>query len=358
MKIEFTTIQVDPRELILPSFAYDEDEVNNFISGIKEGNSNYQLGTIVCIATTVVLGHKYVKIAIDAGIEDILVKVIKDETLTDIEIQDYLIKEGLKANPKWPKQVGLILSFHKLKQDQKGIKVKGSYKGWGVKDTALELGYSEGMISEDLRLAEYCILHPEIKQIKEKVEAWFAVSNILKRSSNSSNNIEIESQVIQGKPEEVLLTLDDGIFDCCIFVGSNISIDGGIFSKELYRVLRYNSFLFIIDPHGYYDLNKQGFKVQTHNNIWIKEGYNKEKKTKTWEYNKDYESILVAVKGSPALNNDNLSSIYSSSTIRNVITKILHQSTQEGNLILDPFGSFDIQDVCKLNKRKFISIRG
>lgn len=58
---------------------------------------------------------------------------------------------------KWDKICQLIEEFHVSKQAERGIsksgRPNGEKQGWGIRDTARELGLSIGRVSEDLLLS-------------------------------------------------------------------------------------------------------------------------------------------------------------------------------------------------------------
>ena len=102
--------------------------------------------------------------------------------------------------------------------------------------------------------------------------------------------------------------------------------------------------------------------------IWIKEGSLSHGR-RTWEYQRDFEPIILAVKGSPALTGSFLSSIISNKVVPSVnmihpnqkpvevYKRLLDHCTYEGSIVLDPFaGSGSCLVACKNTGRRYVGI--
>ena len=104
--------------------------------------------------------------------------------------------------------------------------------------------------------------------------------------------------------------------------------------------------------------------------IWKKENTLSRRGVRAWEYDRDFEFIVVAVKGNPALTTARrLSGIKSYAIVPPMkmihpnekplalIEDIVTDCSYEGNIIIDPFAGSGILGVaCKNQKRNYILI--
>lgn len=397
--INYITAQVDPKLIIVPNFSFDEKEMEQLIQSIKDvglqntpvckyrnlpGEFNGEQNLIQVVA-----GKKRVHAAIKAGLESILIKLIPEKlNLSDSEIQTISLHENLKRhNLQWYDQVCLEKELHDLRQDQNSSK-RGDKNYWGIRQTADELGMAIGPLSENIRLAEAVLADPSLKKIKDKVTARQVVFNTLKRASaeitaSLPTSIKEVNTCYHGSSEKILQIFPPDTFDVCITDPPWIDFNGPEYLrkdtftldvfKALFPLMKPSSFLYMflsIQDWNIYlpQLKDIGWQVQKYPLIWIKEGMIS-RGQRAWEYNRDYENILVAVKGAPALTVDICSSIFSTSTVHpsrmihpnekpvSIITKLLNQCSYEGSLIIDPFaGSGVVGEACRLSGRKYILI--
>jgi DNA modification methylase len=160
--------------------------------------------------------------------------------------------------------------------------------------------------------------------------------------------------------------------------------------KALFRILKPHSFLYIfcgLDDYAYYtgttlpnpdnasetvrtsgELGKIGYQVSNTPVIWKKEKALSRRGVRPWEYDRDFEFIIVAAKGSPALTTSRrLSGVKTCDIVPPVkmihphekpidlIEDIITDCSYEGNLIIDPFaGSGVVGEACRKNKRGYI----
>jgi len=263
---------------------------------------------------------------------------------------------------------------------------QGKKKGWSLRDTAAELDMALGTLSEDLRMADAIMADPSLRRIEDKTTAKKVIFELLKRSGQELGAVapvDFETNVCHlGGSESILQGYKDDTFDACItdppwleFKDSSLTRDAftlPVFA-EVYRVLKQNAFLYAFvstqDWIFYQDeLVKIGFSVQKWPLIWVKEGVLTHGR-KTWEYQRDYEPIILAVKGSPAVTASMLSSVMSCKVVPSVklihpnekppevIKRLMDHCSYEGSLILDPFaGSFVVADVAKQMGRRYVAI--
>lgn len=311
--------------------------------------------------------------------------------LSPDEYQIESIHENLKRfNLTWQAQVLYEKELHDIRiaqhGDVRGERGGGHKVAWTLRDTAHELKMSFGLLSEDIRIAQVILANPDFSKVKDKQTAKQIIFKQLKQITQEqgvTRPISFETDVCHhGSSEIVLTAYDDCTFDACItdppwleYKDDKLTKD--VFTldvfKQVYRVLKQNSFLYAFvstqDWMIYYsDLQKIGFSVQKWPLIWVKEGV-LSRGTRTWEYQRDYEPVLLAVKGSPALTGNMLSSIFSCKVIPSmklthpnekppeVMKRLLDNCSYEGSLVLDPFaGSGVVLEACKNMKRRYIGI--
>jgi DNA modification methylase len=239
-----------------------------------------------------------------------------------------------------------------------------------------------------MALATELARNPNLRNVKDKTTALKLIKQITKRhiaeiEQALPSEIEMDD-VFLGDSAVILKNFKDMTFDCCItdppwseYKDEELRSDQlsllPIF-HELYRVLKRDSFLFIVtsttDFYFYLkELPKLNFRVQSYPIIWQKP------KTIThgrapWQFARDYEPIIVAVKGNPSLTSGiELSSILKYDNLHytkmihphekpiDLITNLLRVSTNPGAKVIDVFaGSGVVLESCKKTDRRYIGI--
>ena len=298
------------------------------------------------------------------------------------------LHETLKRfNLSWYDQVELELELHEMRQKQHGAgRVGGGGKvGWSLRNTADELQRALGALSEDIQLANAIKNDPTLKNIKDRKTALRVIQDIEKRGRMrlESGVTSIEDQVLLGDSEELLNRFPSATFHACItdppwleYKDTALTRDEQTIKvfPEIFRVLRYDSFLYCfvgVDDFFHYraKLGEIGFVVQKLPLIWAKDNvltYGR----RSWEYGRNYELILLAVKGSPALVESaqlnpifNVPAIHSTKLIHpnekplRLIELIIDHCTYSGGVILDPFaGSGVVGEAARNSGRKYVLI--
>ena len=327
------------------------------------------------------------------NIDSIPAKILPLNT-TDDQCKEIALHENLRRyNIPWYELVNLEAELHELRVSQHGEKPSGRPKtgekiGWSQNDTARELSLALGTFSQDMALAIELKRNPNLRNIKDKTTALKVIKQIVKRQSAEIEQMlpsEIEmNEVFLGDSEIILKTFPNETFDCCItdplwseYKDESLRSDQlSLFPifLELFRVLKRDSFLFVItsstDFYFYKkELPKLGFRIQSYPIIWQKP------KTITygrapWQFARDYEPIIVAVKGDPSLTTgielsailkfDNLhytKMIHPHEKPIELIEYLLKVSTHPGAKIVDPFsGSGVTLEACKKNDRSYIGV--
>jgi DNA modification methylase len=328
----------------------------------------------------------------------------------DVDAKIMRVHENLhRHNLPWYEAVILVQQLHELRQQQHGKKEgvgrpKKDEKVWGVRETASELSLSIGGVSEDLSLARAVQYDPSLKNIKDRKTAIKLVRSAARRMQNETmaamNDIEIGlDEVYLGDSAEVLSHFPDETFDVCItdppwlnFFDPSLTVDKRTLPvfEQLWRVLKTDAFLFVIVSvddfvyYGGYDylndsgqkvhrlgaLEKLGFKIAKTPVFWQKENSLSRRGVKSWEYDRDFEFVLIAAKGNPVLARvGNLSAfkpfpqvppahlIHPNEKPLGLVADLLDDCSYKGSTVVDPFGgSGVVAAACIMGERRFVTI--
>jgi DNA modification methylase len=373
-----------------PPTEYKPEDIQELASSIKE--IGYLLHPITVVhhgdnAYAIKTGDKRYHALKSLGRETALCLVLSQDVSED-EAERIHIHENLKrANLEWWAVCEMEAKLHELRRKQHGVGRQGAKVGWSLRDTAQELGMGFGNLSEDIKLAEACQADPQLKKIKDKVTARRFILKKAQRMNTEDEalapvDFEVNT-VYLGDSSEILKQLPSAKFDVCFtdppwleYKDAKLTKDDKTLPvfKEVYRVLKHGSFLYVIcstDDFYIYrqELAKIGFTVSQMPLIWHKQNVISHG-TRSWEYGRDYEPILLAVKGSPVLSmSGQPSAVYSSPAVHP--TKLIHpnekpvdvpihfleQCSFEGSLVLDPFGGSGVTaEACKKIGRRYVII--
>lgn len=328
------------------------------------------------------------------GQVEIPVKILPS-TLSVIQLKEHSLHENLRRyNLPWHEQVQYELELHELRIEQHGKKkgpklTAGGNTGWTQADTAKELGIAMGVLSEDLDLARAVRSNRSLSKVKDKTTALKLIKTESRRSEDAAFSLipsEFKmNQVFLGDSLDILKQFPKETFDACITdppwsqYARDESLTAepidllGIF-KEAFRCLKNDSFLYLICSSPDFDfyrreLPKIGFTIQDYPLIWHK--------TRTithgrrnWQYSRDYEPILLGVKGSPVLTSSTeISAILDYENLHytkmihphekpiELLKQIIKDCTHPGGKIIDPFsGSGVTLEAAKILDRPYIGI--
>lgn len=337
------------------------------------------------------------------GLTEIECKLVPPDADPD-KAEELSIHENLKrANLPWWQEIKLVEAAHALYQkrhDKRKARGRGrpasgdNDEVWGMRQTAEALGMSLGRVSQDISLVKAVEQDPGLRAVKDKRTAMKLVRNTVKRftaeEEAGGDDTFISGDVprndlLFGDSREVLKHLPDQCFDACITDPPWLKFQGRTELEkdeatdkvfiEVFRVLRYNTFLYAFvgfeDWYYYRDfLPRLGFSVSKTPLIWAKEGAMSTQGVSAWEYNRNFELILLAVKGTPALvKSTNQSGVLTHKIVppRNMIhphekpvglmQKLIGDCTFEGASILDPFaGSSACLEAAMTMKRTYLGI--
>ena len=339
----------------------------------------------------IIFGRRRVAAARLNGWEDIEADVVEAD---DHKVLIDSIHENLRrTNLTWWDQSDLIKQLHGERQAEHGKPKAGRPKkgtekeGWGIADTANELALSIGGVSEAITLADAVVQDPSLRNVHDRRTALKLVRAKAKRIEAElygAAPAEFETDIVyMGSALDILKQLPPEMFHACITDPPWVKFKDDKYVRdeetmptfrEVYRVLRPDSFLYMfVGTEDYYDykelLPNYGFTVSGGPLIWAKSGVIS-RGTAAWDYGRDTELILYAVKGSPALcSPQQLSRVKSYPVVPSVklvhpnekpvklIEHLLGDCTFAGMLVLDPFaGSGSHLEACKRSGRKYIGI--
>lgn len=407
-------IQLDDIEIPDPTDDIDQVQLKELADSMKEIGLSHQ----IIVRPAIILGGKPYSLV--AGEKRLLAarQLGWDEIETDVQDITYekgkekRIHENLKRfNLPWWDQVVLVEQLHQMRQAEHGIAQRGrpsiednlEKQGWSIRDTANELGVGVGPLSEDLSLARALRFDKSLQKVKDKKTAIKLVRMAAQRHSTEMeatlpNRFDVD-EVYFGDSAAILSKLPANSIDHCItdppwirFFDASLTIDERTVPvfKELFRVLKSNSFLYIVcglDDYAYYAgraepdpnnpnellrfrgvLENLGYNVSNTPVIWQKENSLSRRGVRQWEYDRDFEFIIVAAKGNPVLSSSRRLSgvkkyaivppvkmIHANEKPLALIEDIISDCSYEGNTIIDPFAGSGILGVaCKKMKRHYI----
>lgn len=278
------------------------------------------------------------------------------------------VSEELKCPISWQSRVKLELRFHELNQSICGAskRGRGNKGGWSVQDSAQSLNISFGKLSEDLNLARAMKIDPEIEKLKDRDTAKKVYDRAFKQVIASKVDppnfptFEVDKAHYGNNYGLMLRELyKDNSFHAAILNIETYDLDkaewlADIFS-QVYRTLRENSFFYVFCEFDNFNayaslLGASQFKVQPFPIIFFREDI--KLSTHPWEYYHNYQTVIVAVKGDPALLTYRTFSSVMLAKDNQVATKILlNQSTNPESVILCDFFA---AEAASQNNRHFI----
>lgn len=114
------------------------------------------------------------------------------DLLEEIEIEENIRREGFT----WLEEVNAKARLHELQQKRYGKTEAGRRGGHRVEDTAVALGESKGLVSQDLELSMWAAEVPEVAEAKNKTEAKRIVKR-LKGVVERRDKLEEASQTVE-----------------------------------------------------------------------------------------------------------------------------------------------------------------
>ena len=371
----------------------DTDEIESIAASIKEiGQLTPVTVHTVNGKSTLVFGLKRYLAMVSLG-EDTIKTEEFSGTPEDLGIAR--LHENLKrAHLPWHVEAKLTKELHEMKQADVGAaptKGGGRQKsGWGIRDTAALLGVATGRASENISLARAVAADPSLSKVQDKKTAVRLVRQRAKREEQEDESVAVPSNIEQdacylGSSVDVLKRFPEGVFNACLtdppwlkFAPDKSLIkdkETDAVFKEVYRVLRIDSFLAMFvgfDDFTYYQkyLPTLGFRVQETPCIWKTVNRLSRRSSSGWQFARDVEFILIAVKGAPLLTSSTQLSCHFDfkvvppasmvhpnekpvKLLRDLLQKIAHPEAT----ILEPFGgSFAVPVAARLEAMHYVAI--
>lgn len=377
------------KQVLVSSIKFDKTKVKeDIVTAIMPSIADKMLHPITICNNQLIAGTQRLECHIRLKLEQIDAFVIDSTLSPDEAIEIHLIENLRRRNLPWYDVVLDEKALHELRQRQNGIGQRGRNKtGWSMRDTAKELDVAVGTISQDLMLAAALEKDPTLKKIQDKPTAIKLIREESKRIAqqflSNVHSDAFSNELYCGESSEVLQKLSSDTFDMCLtdppwleFKDKNLIFDKDTLNvfKELYRVLRSNSFLIMfLGTKDFYlyqnELPKLGFKVQDFPLIWVKQNIFSHG-VRSWEYGRNHELILVAVKGNPALTEHRQKNscftypaVHPSQAIHpnekpiEMLKELIKDCTFDSGSIIDPFaGSGSSLHAAKDLGRKYVGI--
>jgi len=395
-----------------PSENPDEEQVKSIAESLSEIGQSHPLIVRPLNSSgrfALVSGERRLLAAKSLGWSEIKVEI---RDISENDGEEIRLHENLKRfNLPWWDQVLLVEKLHLLRQAKHGQAKDGrpakavEKSGWSVRDTARELQVALGSISEDLNLARAVRNDPTLRNIKDKKTAIRLVRITAKRhqaEAEAGLSHEMEGdQVFLGDAAVILSQLPANSVHHAVtdppwinFFDPSLTIDDRTLPvfRELYRVLKFGAFLYLfcgLDDYSYYagvdephtkvgeptehkpgQLERIGFTISKTPLLWKKLNSMSRRGVASWEYDRDFEFIILAVKGTPALTTGTkLSSIKEHAIVHptqmihpnekpiELIQDILEDCSYQNQIICDPFaGSGVLGEACIAMNRSYILI--
>ncbi len=324
---------------------------------------------------------------------------LTDEDRLRIELLENLDRKDFT----WPEIATLVFAFHELMQKKFGKAKPGKGKdGWATRDTARELGLNPADVVYYLQLYEGIQHDPTLKDIRQKSKAITKLkrSNIVMFSDMleiTDYNYE-DIRIVCGDSKNVLLTLSDESVDLVITdppwgigfedrltqerkdsLTTNYDTDYDTMDTlevlvSCFNKMKPNTPLYMFYSaypkkalEGQNLLTTAGFNIELIPLIWYKKHILAHQSQET-RHGLNYEIILYAWKGErPFLNESHrdvfehqvafANRIHGSEKPESLLVEIIKLHTQEGDMVLDPFGgSCKIADACKSSLRRCLVV--
>ena len=319
------------------------------------------------------------------GITEIEVKQLKE--ITELEKREIEIEENLKRKDfTWQEEVKAKNEIDKIKRQLYGNAVKGHGGGWSIRDTADSVGDSLGTVSRDLRLAKAIEEHPELGKELSKDAAWKKFRSMQERILVSEladrvkididtkcivcGNNEVELRKMKSNSVDLVFTdpqyainLDKGFKSVDAWGGKVYKQDDelervmnniSIVMRECFRVLKNDRHMYVWFGIQHYDylinmIRDVGFNVNPVPLIWYKTGGGGAGGSE-YAYASNYEVCLFCMKGRRPLNKLGQTNVWVEPRVApqrkvhptekpgSLIRKMIEQSSQPGELVIDPYG--------------------
>jgi ParB/RepB/Spo0J family partition protein len=335
------------------------------------------------------------------GWAEIPVSIFED--LDDLQRKEIELEENIQRQQMtWVEECQAKKDIHEIKVARYGGAIKGhESEGWKLSDTAQALGKSIGSVSQDIKLAEYLQMFPELGKEKNKSQAYKKIreieerailKEIAKRQAESGVQVadtykgdcrEIMKGMIAESVDLVILDPPWGIeMDDESYMARNRTVeydDSWEWAETLMRTTFQESFrLLREDRHAYvyFGISKYnqvlgllleaGFEVNPIPIAWSKGQGGRPGTGMT--YTNSYESIFHCWKGRRQLNGTPINvlsfarpsdkdRIHSAQKSIELCKLLIEQSTLPGETVLEPFaGSGMATKAARLLRRKGIAI--
>lgn len=336
------------------------------------------------------------------------IKAVYMKDLNELQKKEVELEENIQRKQfTWQEEVNAKLQLHKLKQQMHGSVRQGAQdnKGkWSLSDTALALGESLGVVSEDIQLAKGMSAFPDLMKEKSKSAAFKKLKQEQTRILNEelAKRLQVSTaitnpDIILGNCIEEMKKMEANSVDLILtdppygidvenahtykrMTMSDVDFNDSDFDtfdlldkafKEFYRILKNDRHMYIffaIDKYAAITklLLKHGFEVHHIPLIWDKGSGSYPSQMTTYVHS--YEPFLHCWKGNRKLNGtprDIFSikrvppsqKIHPTQKPTELLRDLIGLSTTPGELVFDPFaGSGATIIAAKETQRRAIGV--
>jgi len=373
-------VKVEDVKIANERFREDYGEIEELAVSIQRYGLLHPI--VVDDQLNLIAGERRLKAHRLLGITEIEVKQLKD--LSTLEKRQIEIEENLKRKDfTWQEDVKAKKEIDNIMRELYGSAIKGHGGGWSIRDTADSTGDSIGTISRDIHLAEAMEEFPQLAKEASKDAAWKLYNKMKERLYTDELaarvKIEIDTKCLVNGDSKVemkrlktasvdlvftdppfAIALDKGFKSADAWAGKvyddelqHVMDTISLVVKECYRVLKDDRHMYLWFAVQHYEyvykmLTDVGFLVNPVPCVWIKTGGGGAGGSE-YAYASNYELFFLCMKGRRPLNKLGQSNVWIEPRVAPqrkihptekptaLIRKIIEQSSQAGELVIDPF---------------------
>jgi DNA modification methylase len=373
-------VSIDDVKIREERFREDYGEVEELAVSIQRYGLFHPI--VVDDQLNLIAGERRLKAHRMLGLKEIEVRKVTD--ITELERREIEVEENLRRkNFTWQEEVKALREVDRIKREMYGHAIPGHGGGWSIRDTADSLGSSIGKVSQDIKLANMLEEYPELSQepTKDAARKKYERMRESRVVSALAEKVKVEvgtECIVNGDSATVMKGLAAESVDL-VFTDPpfGIALDKGMKSKEAwndkvydddtqhvlntiqlvlkecYRVLKDGRHMYLWFGIQHYDyifkmLEDIGFNVNKVPCVWTKRG-GAGVGGSDFSYSSNYEVCFFCMKGRRSLNKLGQPNVWEEQRVApqrkihptekptSLIRRCVEQSSQAGELVIDPF---------------------